>query len=335
MSDRSKGTSSSTPLILAADVGGTKTLLTVRHPDGSVVAEQRYSSRAFDSLETMVQRFLEESEQPTPRSACFAVAGPIAEETGTQRARLTNLPWLMDSRQLSSTLGIPRTVLLNDFQAIGYSLAILPDSDLSPLHSPPANDRGPQLVIGAGTGLGACLVMPDGDDVTSYPSEGGHMSFAPRDRQQRELLDFMQTGKERVSCERLISGSGLVAIYRFLLNQKQQQEDALLAADDPAAAIGEHAVSGGHPLAAEAVTLFARLYGAFAGDMALACLPTGGVFIAGGIAPKLLPYLQQGAFMEAFLDKGRMEQLMQRFPVHVITNPHCGLLGAARYAARL
>ncbi len=335
MTPHPESTPTAVPLILAADVGGTKSLLTLRHPDGSVIAEQRYISQAFDSLETMVLRFLEESEQPRPRSACFAVAGPVAVEGTEQRAQLTNLPWQVDSRQLTVSLGIPNIALLNDFQAIGYSLAALPGSDLSPLHSATAQARGPQLVLGAGTGLGVCLVMPDADDVTSYPSEGGHMTFAPQDDLQRALLDFLHAGSERISCERLISGPGLVSIYRFLLSRKRQEEDALLAAADPAAAIGEHAVSGGHPTAVEAVTLFNRLYGAFAGDMALACLPSGGVYIAGGIAPKLLPMLQQGAFMEAFFDKGRMARLMQRFPVHVITNPHCGLLGAARYAARL
>lgn len=335
MSYRSNTTSPEAPLILAADVGGTKTLLTLRHPDGDIVTEQRYASQAFDSLEMMVLRFLEESKQPRPRSACFAVAGPVSINGTAQRAKLTNLPWQLDTQQLSDTLGIPHMALLNDFQAIGYSLAALPSEDLATLHRAPTQARGPQLVVGAGTGLGVSLIMPDGDGISSYPSEGGHMTFAPRDDLQRALLEFMQSGSERVSCERLISGPGLIAIYRFLLSHKQQQGKSLLATDDPAAAIGELAISGTDIQATEAVALFVSLYGAFAGDMALACLPTGGVFIAGGIAPKLLPCLQQGGFMEAFFDKGRMAELMQRFPVHVITNPHCGLIGAARYAARL
>jgi glucokinase len=282
----------------------------------------------------MVQRFLKESGQPMPRSACFAVAGPVTGEEGQQRARLTNLPWQLDSGNMAATLGISDVALLNDFQAIGYSLDSLTDDELSPLHSVLARPRGPRLALGAGTGLGACLVMPDGDAVTSYASEAGHIAFAPRDEEQQALLEFMQAGLERVSYERLVSGSGLVSIYRFLLHRRGQESDALLAADDPAAAIGERAVAGDHPLAAEAVTLFSHLYGAIAGDLALACLPTGGVYIAGGIAPKLLPCLQQGAFMEAFFDKGRMTELMHRFPVHVITNTQCGLLGAANYAAR-
>lgn len=335
MSPAPASTTSTPNLILAADVGGTKTLLTLRHRDGTVVFEQRYTSQAFHSLEIMVQRFLEEAHQSPPRSACFAVAGPVTTEGSRQQAQLTNLPWQVNSWQLADSLGIARVALLNDFQAIGYSLAALPTGDLSQLHPAPPQPRGPQLVVGAGTGLGVCLVMPDGDDIVSYSSEGGHIGFAPRDTLQQELLEFMQTGAERVSCERLISGSGLVAIYRFLSERQQQFDETLLTADDPAAAIGEQALRGDHVIAAEAVTLFCRLYGAFAGDMALACNPTGGVFIAGGIAPKLLPYLKQGGFMEAFFDKGRMAGLMRRFPVQVITNPHCGLLGAACFAARL
>lgn len=341
MSQSPDSNESAAQLVLAADVGGTKTLLQLRQIDvsqggsGTPLVEQRYASQNFTSLTEMVQRFLEENGQPLPHRACFAVAGPIDGGGGRQRAQLTNLPWQLDSGQLSANLGIPRIILLNDFQAIGYSLGELSPSELSPLHAAPAQTRGPRLVLGAGTGLGVCLVMPDGEDVVSYPSEGGHMAFAPQDAQQQALLDFLQPEVGRVSYERLVSGSGLVGIYRFLLSRLQQDEDQLLSATDPAAAIGEHAVAGDHPLALEAVTLFTRLYGAFAGDMSLACLPTGGVYIAGGIAPKLLSCLQQGAFMDAFFDKGRMTELMHRFPVHVITNPQSGLLGAAYCAARL
>lgn len=341
MNHRPEPSASPAPLILAADVGGTKTLLQLRRLDGTQrasgvpVSERRYPSNAFDSLEAMVQRFLEESGQPLPRSACFAVAGPVTEEAGRQRARLTNLPWQLDTSRMEATLSIPTIALLNDFQAVGYSLDSLTDDELSPLHSVPARPRGPRLALGAGTGLGACLVMPDGDAVTSYASEAGHIAFAPRDEEQQALLGYTQSELERVSYERLVSGSGLVRIYRFLLYRRGlAEEDPLLEADDPAAAIGGHALAGDHPVALEAVTLFSRLYGAIAGDLALACLPSGGVYIAGGIAPKLLPCLQQGAFMQAFFDKGRMAGLMYRFPVHVITNTQSGLLGAASYAAR-
>jgi glucokinase len=324
---------------LAADVGGTKTLLQLRRIDSAgnsqPVAEQRYQSAAFASLEDMVGHFIAESVQGQPNSACFAVAGPVHQGADWQTARLTNLPWQLDSRHLSERLGIPRVALLNDFQAIGYSLDELPAEDLATLHAATTRHGGPRLVVGAGTGLGVCTLYPDNGRYLSYPSEGGHMAFAPQDSQQQQLLTFMRQEHERVSCERLISGTGLVNIYRFLLPPEQRHSDPLLQQADPAAAIGEQAVSGSHALAAEAATLFSRLYGAFTGDLALTTLPSGGIFIAGGIAPKLLSHLQDGTFMQAYLDKGRMRELVNGFPVQVITNPHCGLLGAAHYAARL
>jgi glucokinase len=327
-------------LLLAADVGGTKTLLQLRRlepaapPPGLPVAEQRYRSDAFDSLEAMVQHFLDESGHGTPQSACFAVAGPLQQEGPEQRAQLTNLPWQLATQQMRRTLAIPRITLLNDFQAIGYSLDLLDETMLAPLTEVPVPAGGARLVVGAGTGLGVCLVFPHDGQSRSYPSEGGHLAFAPRNPQETALLAYLQRDYERVSYERLVSGQGLVNIYRFLLHQHQQLADSLLEAEDAAAAIGEHGLAQPHTLAGEALSLFAGIYGAFSGDMALACLPSGGVYIAGGIAPKLLPRLQAGDFMRAFTDKGRMSALAASLPVQIITNPHCGLLGAAHYAAR-
>jgi len=325
-------------LLLAADVGGTKTLLQLRKIDtqGSPVAlaEQRYQSGDFDSLEAMVQRFIEECAQGQPHSACFAVAGPVYDTGDSQTARLTNLPWQLDSSTMADTLSIPHVALLNDFQAIGYSLDELEASELVTLNDTAASDGAPRLVVGAGTGLGVCTLFPDNGRYVSYPSEGGHTAFAPRDEEQQQLLQFLQRELPRVSCERLISGNGLVNIYRYLLDRDNSNDETLLAQPDPAAAIGKHA-GDNDPLATEAVRLFCRLYGAFTGDMALNILPEGGIYIAGGIAPKLLEFLQDGSFMEAYLDKGRMSELVRRFPVRVITTPRSGLLGAAHFAARL
>lgn len=323
---------------LAADVGGTKTLLQLRlnsHGQlGPVVAEQRYPSADYATLENMVADFLADHPEHPPASACFAVAGPVQQQDTFQQARLTNLPWQLDTRSMSERLGIARIALLNDFQAIGYSLDELGDDELAPLQSAPAVNRAPRLVVGAGTGLGVCTLCPDGDDYISYPTEGGHIAFAPTDEQQLELLRFLQAEYGRVSCERLLSGSGLGAIYRFLL-QRRGGDDTLLQQADPAAAIGTAAMAGSNPLALQAVSLFSRIYGATVGDLALASLPAGGVFIAGGIAPKLLPFLQNGSFVEAFCAKGRMSELMHGLPLQVITNPQAGLLGAAHFAARL
>lgn len=325
--------------LLAADVGGTKTLLLLctRDNDGRLrrLFERRYESGAFDSLEAMVERFMQQSGQPAPDSACFAVAGPLQQHPGCQSARLTNLPWQLDTRQLQAALGIPRVHLLNDFQAIGYSIDELPPASLQPLQTGAAHDGGPRLVVGAGTGLGVCIQFRDNGRYVSYPSEGGHIAFAPRDRQQQALLQFLRQEYPRVSCERLVSGAGLLNIYRYLLQREGIDDDPLTGEADPAAAIGEQALKAGDSLAGEAVRLFCEIYGAFAGDLALGIIPTGGVYIAGGIAPKLLAYLQEGGFMRAFLDKGRMRELVEHLPVQVITDPHCGLLGAAHYAARL
>ena len=326
-------------LILAADVGGTKTLLQLLRrepnaPHGAVaLAEKRYVSQAFGSLTSMVQDFLGEAALGQPHSACFAVAGPVSLQQDRQTARLTNLPWELDSLEMGASLGIPHVHLLNDFQAIGYSLDVLAAEELLPLQSRPVEAQAPRLVVGAGTGLGVCLVVEDGGQARSHATEGGHIAFAPLDIQQDSLNLYLRAQFSRVSAERLLSGSGLVQIYRFLLQQHQLPEDGLLQQADPAAAIGEHALSGaGLPL--EAVRLFLRIYGATVGDLALASLPRGGVYIAGGIAPKLLPLMQNGEFMQAFADKGRMRPLMEQLAVQVITNPACGLLGAARYAAR-
>lgn len=327
-------------LILAADVGGTKTLLQLLRRDNNSahgivpLAEQRYQSQSFDSLEGMVEHFLQECTQERPHSACFAVAGPVSQLAHGQQSQLTNLPWQLDSQQLSTALHIPNVTLLNDFQAIGYSLDVLGAHELEPLHPRPLNEHAPRLVVGAGTGLGVCLVTPDGDSYRSFPTEGGHLAFAPLDIQQESLYYFLRDKHLRVSYERLLSGAGLVNIYRFLLHNMPYEDEALLHAEDPAAAIGRHALEGKHPAATEAVQLFMRIYGAFAGDMALACLPQGGLYIAGGIAPKLLPLMQNGEFMQAFRHKGRMQAVMETIPVQIITNPACGLLGAARYAAR-
>jgi glucokinase len=330
-------------LLLAADVGGTKTLLQLFTSDRDThltpLAEQRYQSGTYDTLEALVQHFLDEVDQGLPHSACFAVAGPVQQRGNHQSASLTNLPWQLDSGRMSDTLGIAHIALVNDFQAIGYSLDELGEEERVTLNPADGVNGGPRLVVGAGTGLGVCTLFPDNGRYLSYPSEGGHIegghiAFAPRGNEQEKLLQFMQQEHPRVSYERLVSGTGLVNIYRYLLQRDAIADETLLSQDDPAAAIGGQAQDG-HPLATEAVRLFCRIYGAFTGDMALNILPTGGIYIAGGIAPKLLSNLQDGSFMEAYLDKGRMQDLVRGFPVQVITNARCGLLGAAHYAARL
>ena len=211
-------------LLIAADVGGTKTLLQLFRADPDYhltpLAEQRYPSADFDSLEQIVQRFLEEHAVGQSHSACFAVAGPVQRQGNAQTARLTNLPWQLDSVNMGRTLGIPHIALINDFQAIGYSLDELAEDELIPLNPVAPTPGGPRLVVGAGTGLGVCTLFPDNGHYTSYPSEGGHIAFAPRDREQEALLQFLLQEHPRVSCERLVSGNGLINIYRYLLQRE-------------------------------------------------------------------------------------------------------------------
>jgi glucokinase len=326
-------------LILAADVGGTKTLLQLHRIDQQgerhEVSQQLLHSTDFASLEELVSQFIKESDAGTPDSACFAVAGPVQQHGEQQSSRLTNLSWQLDTLQLSEELGIHQVTLLNDFQAIGYGLNELSDDELVPLHQAESLQDGVRLLLGAGTGLGVCLLFPHSETNIIHPSEGGHMAFAPRDETEQALLHFLLQEFPRVSYERLLSGPGLVNIYRFLLQRDTIRNDHLLQETDPAAAIGRAGLYDDHETAAEAVILFCHILGAFCGDLALATLPRGGVFIAGGIAPKLLPRLHDGGFLEAYSDKGRMRELVRGFPVNVITNVRSGLLGAAAYAARL
>lgn len=326
-------------LILAADVGGTKTLLQLYRINAQGkrqgLAQQQLHSADFPSLETLTQQFIQESGAGVPASACFAVAGPVQQHNGRQTSRLTNLPWQLDSLHLSESLSIPCVALLNDFQAIGYNLDELTPDELIPLHQAEAEPMGTRLLLGPGTGLGVCLLCPDENGYRALPSEGGHLAFASGDEQQQALLQFLLQKYPRVSYERLLSGPGLINIYRYLLQRNEIRHDPLLEESDPAAAIGREGLHDEHELASEAVTLFCRILGAFCGDLALATLPSGGIYIAGGIAPKLLPKLQDGTFMESYSNKGRMRELVRSFPVNVITDQRSGLQGAAIYAVKM
>ena len=327
---------------LAGDIGGTKTLLRLSeeaadNPAGRCLQEARYDSTAFDDLAPMVEAFLAEAGEPAPAGACFGVAGPVQGDDRHQRARLTNLPWQLDSDHLAQATGIGRVRLVNDFQAVGYGVEALEAGDLAPLQGGTATPEAPRLVLGAGTGLGVGLLFWQGDHYEAYPSEAGHLDFAATDERQVRLWRFLARHYGRVSYERVVSGPGLAGIYRFLLEEDGQpgEADPVLGAADPAAAVSERALTAGETRANAALDLFCQVYGAVAGNLALACLADGGVYIAGGIAPRILPRLQAGGFLRAFTDKGRMGRLLEAMPVHVITQPKVGLLGAAAAAGRL
>ncbi len=336
-------------LFLAGDIGGTKTLLALADENGQVRCERRYASRDYADFTTLLRDFLRdflrEAGNPAAISAaCFGVAGPV----DANRSKVTNLPWLIDGPMLEQAFDIGRVELLNDFAAAAQGIDALSPDDLVALQIGAPLDKAPRVIIGAGTGLGVVgLLWADGN-WRSLASEGGHMGFAPTDEEQLALWRFITQRHGRASAERVLSGGGLTDIYRHLLHQSggddrggidklaaiSHDPDPLLA-DDPAAQIGGIALQKPHSLAAQAVALFSRIYGAYAGDMALLFMARGGVYVAGGIAPKLLPLLASGGFMTAFAAKAEHARLMPDFPVQVVVNEGLGLLGALHVATHL
>ncbi|GAB6043491.1 glucokinase [Endothiovibrio diazotrophicus] len=334
--------------VLAGDLGGTKTLLAIVEcvdaGGGTVrcepLLEHRYPSEAWAGLEPMLRDFLEAAGGLADGVAygCIGVAGPVDEEGAGERAAITNLPWSLESGGLAEASGLSRLRLINDFQAIGYGIEALGAEALHTLQAGTPRPRGPRAVIGAGTGLGQALQVWCDGYYEVLPTEGGHASFAPQDEEQQRLLAVLRETFGHVSYERLVSGQGLVNIHRFLEGSGLAAGEALrvaMAAGDAAAAISEAALAGSDPSAIHALELFVRIYGAQAGNLALTTVCSGGLFVAGGIAPKILHKLQEVAFLEAFNAKGRMAKVTATIPVHVVTEPRVGLFGAALAASRL
>ncbi|MBC7162841.1 glucokinase [Immundisolibacter sp.] len=312
--------------LLAGDIGGTKTLLLRgRWQAGRLetLAEARFDSNAYPDLADIVHEFL--AGAPPPESACFAVAGPVQPAPGGgAQARITNLPWLLDSDRLGRVLGIGRVTLINDLAAVGHGIGMLSATDILTVQAGQPQADGLRAVMGIGTGLGMALVLPGRETAQVFPSEGGHVDFAPLDEQQVRLREFarQRLGIDRVSFERLAAGPGLALIHAFLGGADL---------DTPSIAA---AAAAGDAIAREALQLFARLCGAVAGNLALTCLPFGGFYLTGGVVQKNQPLFSSPAFVDAFHAKGRMAGLLRRMPLHVIGEPRVGLLGAAAHAAR-
>ncbi|MGA7800759.1 MAG: glucokinase [Gammaproteobacteria bacterium] len=328
--------------VLAGDLGGTKTLLVIADCDGTRIAvrhRQRFASADYDDLAPMVSAFLQDTGTRHPERACFGVAGPVDDDGACQRSRLTNLPWQLDSARLSDSLAITRVRLINDFQAVGYGIEALADEDLHTLQRGQPRQRGIRAALGAGTGLGQTLAVWKDGRYEAFPTEGGHADFAPVDELQTQLLQHLREELGHVSYERILSGSGLARIYRFLQERGHATPPPELAdafeAGDPAPLISDLGLAGSDPTASAALDLFVSIYGAQAGNLALMALARGGVYLAGGIAPQILPRLRDGPFMSAFRNKGRMAQLAGTIPVHVILNRDVGLLGAALAGSQL
>lgn len=343
--------------ILAGDIGGTKTILrlveTSSEESNDPLYEERYSSRDFPDLVPMVQQFLATSggqlgRTPTPQKACFAIAGPVVNNT----AKLTNLAWFLDAKRLEQELGIVTISLINDFAAVGYGILGLDATDLYTLQTGKPQLAAPIAVIGAGTGLGQGFLLQQVDKYQVFGSEGGHADFAPRTELEFQLLKYLldKHDIQRISVERVVSGQGIMAIYQFLRDRQIGSESPEIAqvvksweqqaghrekTVDPAAAISLAALEKRDRLSEQTMQLFIEAYGAEAGNLALKLLPFSGLYVAGGIAAKNLPLLQEGSFLRAFTNKGRVSPLLESVPVHVVLNPKVGLIGAAIAAARL
>lgn len=339
-------------LLLAGDIGGTKTILRLVQFSDTVglktLYEESFPSGDFPDLVPIVQKFLTTANSSTPDKACFAIAGPVVENT----AKLTNLSWFLDTERLSKELGIERISLINDFAAVGYGIFGLTKQDLLTLQVGKYQSAAPMAIIGAGTGLGQGFLIKQGNSYQVFASEGGHADFAPRNQLEFELLKYILTKYDiqRVSVERVVSGLGIISIYQFLRDRKIATESPAIAnavrtweqeagksekTVDPGALIGNAALEKSDRLSEQTMQLFIEAYGAEAGNLALKLLPYGGLYIAGGIAPKILPLIQDGSFLASFTQKGRMGSLLEEIPVHIILNQQVGLIGAALSASRL
>jgi glucokinase len=322
-------------MILAGDIGGTNTRLAFFEgtPDRlAPVVIEVFPSREHKGPEEIAQKFIAKHNQ-TADAACFGIAGAVVDG----RVEATNLPWVVDERHLQSELGIGRVELINDLLANAHGIALLDDSDFVVLNGGTTSPTGNRALISAGTGLGEAGLVAGPHGYEPFPSEGGHVDFAPRTELEMDLLRYLMGRFEHVSYERVLSGPGLANIYQFFRDTGRAEEPAWLADQisqgDPSAAIAKSALEGTSDICVQALDVFVSIYGAEAGNLALKVVATGGTFIGGGIAPKIIRKLSSSTFTKAFGAKGRMSPLLRGIPVRVITNDKTALLGAGRVAA--
>ncbi len=321
-------------MLLAGDVGGTKTnlaLFSVEKGPRDPVVEATFPSRDYANLGDLVRKFLSEVDHPL-ESASFGVAGPVVD----RHVEVTNLPWVIDARTLEDQLDIRPVRLLNDLEAIAHAVPFLGSEDLYTLNEGKQVREGNKAVIAPGTGLGETFLTWNGSRYRAYPSEGGHVDFGPATPMQLDMLRYLQEKFDRVSYERVCSGIGIPNIYEFVKDNGHAVEPEwlsreLAAADDPTPVIANVALAEERTCEICAITLdiFISILGAEAGNLALKVLATGGVYLGGGIPPRILPLLKGEQFLESFINKGRFSDLLSKIPVHVILNPKVALLGAA------
>jgi len=324
-------------VILAGDVGGTKTALAlfeVQRRALAVVREEVLPSQGFATLAAAIRQFLSDRPPVSIDAACIGVAGPVIDG----RCTATNLPWVVDEASLAECVSTRRVKLVNDLEATGHGILGLPPSALVPLQGGEPR-KATMALIAAGTGLGEVLLIWDGRRHHVIGSEGGHTDFAPRTELEIELFRFLRREFGRVSYERAVSGPGLYNIYRFLLGSDGAPEAewirSRMETGDPSAVVAEAALDSRDTRAVQALDMFVSIYGAEAGNLALKALAVGGIFVAGGIAPKIRPKLEDGTFVTAFRDKGRLGGLMASIPVRLVLEPRAALLGAAAVARSL
>ncbi len=322
--------------VIAGDIGGSKTRLAIVEVEGvkaRIEREAEYPSRGFASFDALLTEFL--GGKPVPQHAAFGIAGPVHGRA----VHTTNLPWYIEADNLQRRFGFKNCTLLNDLEATACGLPALPAEDLLTLQHGALDARGNAAIIAAGTGLGEAGLYWDGQRHHPYATEGGHTSFSPQSELEIALLQHLQRRYGHVSWERVVSGMGLVDLHEFLRGYRRSSIPPSLAEEmrtgDAAAAISFEALRGSDDICVETLECFVRLYGAEAGNLALKTMSRGGLYLGGGIAPKILPLLQRGTFIEAFLSKGRMRPLLEAMPVRVILNDRAALYGAALSASRL
>lgn len=321
-------------MILAGDIGGTNTRLALF--DGTAdrltpVAIEVYPSPVHRGLEEIALKFRAQHNQPV-NAAAFGIAGPVRNG----RCETPNLPWIVDQAAVAEALSIKPVTLINDLEANAHGIHVLQESDFTTLSAGAPDAQGNRALISAGTGLGEAGLLAESGDYRPYASEGGHADFAPRNETEIELLRYLLKQFDHVSVERVLSGPGLLNIYKFLRDTGRAEEPAALAEEmkkrDPSAVISDHALNASSGLCVMAMDLFVTIYGAEAGNLALRGIATGGVYLGGGIAPRILPKLREPNFLNAFWAKGRVSKLLQAMPVRVILNTQTALLGAGRVA---
>ncbi|MBN1890478.1 MAG: glucokinase [Thermoflexales bacterium] len=325
-------------MLLAGDIGGTKTELALFSPEQSVhhiLRKKTFSSRAYLSLEAIVSEFLS-GKDIAVTGASFGVAGPVVGE----RAQITNLPWVVDTRILSDTLGGVPVHLLNDLEAIAYALPFLQPTDLDVLNPGQPEEHGTLSVVAPGTGLGEAFLVWNGQQYRAYPSEGGHSNFGPNTPLELELLGYLQKRFDHVSYERVCSGQAVPNLYAFFKDSGRWSEpdwlrEQLATATDLTPIIVQAALAKQAEICVATLELFVSILASEASDVALKVLATGGLYLGGGIPPRILPRLKDKTFMEAFTRKGRFSQMLSRIPVYVILNPNAALIGAACHSLGL